>query len=381
MSKRQLIYIGFFFSLILTVVSCKSGAENEVEVKGRIKNITESFFLLTRESKDSLVVDTIAVDTEGNFSFKIPVDTLTMASVYFNDKTRYSFFVLNKGEDVDIKGDAKQPGLLDIQGGNVNNELTEFRKKNSELLKKRMNLLEMIADTTSISDSVYINKKNDYLSELTNINFEMTNVAADYVKANPEKISSVFIINSYFKDETFIPRLDECLELLKGTAATFPLASELKAYSDNVKKSQEGASAPYFLREDVNGANFTPTSQLSKYLLLTFVSTESPVFDDFMEVMSEMYADLKKKKENIEFVTILLDSEEKALTAEQEKRINWKLIVEKGGWSSEILELYNVKELPYNILLSPKGKILRRNIPAYVIEDTYREFVEKGTIN
>lgn len=378
MSRRQLLYIGFLSSLILIIVSCSSGVNNEVEIKGKIKNISENHFLLTRESRDSLIVDTVFVDTQGDFSYKIPVDTLTLATVYFNDKTKYSYFVLDKGLKIEIKGDAKQPGLIDVQGGEINNELTDFRKKNKDLVKKRMGLLEMIADTTSVIDSVYANKKNDYVSELTNINFDMANVAADYVKANPEKISSVFIINSYFKDETFIPRLDECLELLKGEAATFPLAGELKSYSDKIKKSQEGASAPYFLREDVKGKSLSLSSLLGQYVLLSFISETSPTYEEVNKVMKDIYADFKKKKDNIEFVTILLDGDSKVMTQDEKNRVDWRLIVEKGGWSSELLDLYNIKELPYNILISPQGKIVKRNIPAYVIDDTFREFAEKN---
>lgn len=381
MSKKLFIFFSLAVLLSCMILSCGKRGSSEIEIKGKIENISDKYFLLTREYNDTLVVDTVMVDTEGVFKLRVEVDTLTLASIYFNNKTKYSYLTLEKGANVEIKGDANYPHFIDIQGGLVNGELTAFRKQNRDLMKRRMELYELLVDTTNIVDSLDLNKNNDRFSELTNINFDISNIAADYVKANPTKISSVLIINAFFRDDTFIPRLDECLELLRGEAATFYLASELKAYSDKVKKSQEGIMAPYFSRDAINGKGFSLSSLRNQYVLLTFVSTTSPSYEEMSDVIKEMYADLKEKKENIEFVTIFINTEEKPVSDEDKKSMKWVLIPEKGGWSSDLLDSYNIKELPYNILISPKGTILKRNVPAYVIVDTYRELAEKNNIN
>lgn len=379
MLKKLLVYISLVLSILLAVSSCKEDSADEARVKGRIKNITENYFLTTREYKDTLIVDTIRVNGRGEFSVSFPVDTLTVVSMYFNDKSSYSYFLLDKNWNVEINGDARHAGVFDIQGGDVNNELTAFRKRNKELLTKRSSIIVQLMDTTNANDTLLVNKKNDYASELANLNFDLSNAAAEYVKSNPDKVSSVFVINAFFKDESFLPRLDELLELLRGKAATFSLTKELLAYSSRVKKSQEGMYTPYFICDDINGKPFSITSLRGKYIMLTFVSTSSDVFDEQREPLIKVYKKLKKEKENIEFISVLIDVEESPITAEVKKQIDWTLIPEKGGWSSELLTLYNVKELPCNILIGPDGKIVKRDVPIFIIEDVYKELIGKDT--
>lgn len=372
------MYISLVVSIFFVANSCKDDSSNEAKVKGRIKNISENYFLATRECNDTLTVDTIKVNDRGEFSVKFDVDTLTIVSMYFNNKSRYSYFVLDKNWDVEINGDTRYAEVFDIQGGDVNNELTAFRKQNNALLRKRSSLVEQLVDTTNNSDTLLVNKKNDYVSELANLNFDLSNSAAEYVKSNPDKISSVFIINAFFKDESFLPRLDESLNLLRGKAATFSLTKELLAYSSRVKKSQEGVTAPYFMRNDVNDKSFSITSHRGKYVLLSFASTTSKLSKEQREPLMEIYKNLKKEKENIEFVTVLVDVEESPIPAEIKKQIDWTLIEEKGGWTSELLQLYNIKELPNNILISPSGIIVKRDIPTFIIEDVYNELSGKN---
>lgn len=378
MLRKPFVYISLVVSIFFVANSCKDDSSNEAKVKGRIKNISENYFLATRECNDTLTVDTIKVNDRGEFSVKFDVDTLTIVSMYFNNKSRYSYFVLDKNWDVEINGDTRYAEVFDIQGGDVNNELTAFRKQNNALLRKRSSLVEQLVDTTNNSDTLLVNKKNDYVSELANLNFDLSNSAAEYVKSNPDKISSVFIINAFFKDESFLPRLDESLNLLRGKAATFSLTKELLAYSSRVKKSQEGVTAPYFMRNDVNDKSFSITSHRGKYVLLSFASTTSKLSKEQREPLMEIYKNLKKEKENIEFVTVLVDVEESPIPAEIKKQIDWTLIEEKGGWTSELLQLYNIKELPNNILISPSGIIVKRDIPTFIIEDVYNELSGKN---
>ena len=197
------------------------------------------------------------------------------------------------------------------------------------------------------------------------------------MKSHPAKISSVFVINAFFKDESFLPRLDESLDLLRGKAATFSLTKDLLAYSSRVKKSQEGVNTPYFMRNDINNKSFSITSLRGKYVLLSFASTKSKLSEEQRDPIIEVYKKLKKEKENIEFVSVLIDIEEAPLPSEVKKQLEWIVIPEKGGWSSDLLELYNVKELPCNILIAPNGTIVKRDVPTFIIEDVYKELSGK----
>lgn len=377
MLKKLITYVALFLSILFFINSCNGVGDKDSRVKGRIKNITEDYFLATRENKDTLIVDTIRVNDRGEFLADLSVDTLTIVSLYFNNKSKYSYFLIDKNWTVEINGDAKFPEVFEVQGGDVNDELTAFRKQNKAILRKRASVVEQLMDTTNMNDTLLVNKKNDLVSELANLNFDLSNTAAEYVKSNPAKISSVFVINAFFKDESFLPRLDESLDLLRGKAATFSLTKDLLAYSSRVKKSQEGVNTPYFMRNDINNKSFSITSLRGKYVLLSFASTKSKLSEEQREPIIEVYKKLKKEKENIEFVSVLIDIEEAPLPSEVKKQLEWIVIPEKGGWSSDLLELYNVKELPCNILIAPNGTIVKRDVPTFIIEDVYKELSGK----
>lgn len=377
MLKELITYVALFLSILFFINSCNGVGDKDSRVKGRIKNITEDYFLATRENKDTLIVDTIRVNDRGEFLADLSVDTLTIISLYFNNKSKYSYFLIDKNWTVEINGDAKFPEVFEVQGGDVNDELTAFRKQNKAILRKRASVVEQLMDTTNMNDTLLVNKKNDLVSELANLNFDLSNTAAEYVKSNPAKISSVFVINAFFKDESFLPRLDESLDLLRGKAATFSLTKDLLAYSSRVKKSQEGVNTPYFMRNDINNKSFSITSLRGKYVLLSFASTKSKLSEEQRDPIIEVYKKLKKEKENIEFVSVLIDIEEAPLPSEVKKQLEWIVIPEKGGWSSDLLELYNVKELPCNILIAPNGTIVKRDVPTFIIEDVYKELSGK----
>ena len=61
--------------------------------------------------------------------------------------------------------------------------------------------------------------------------------------------------------------------------------------------------------------------------------------------------------------------EETPLTKQDTKSMKWVVLPEYGGWSSVVFEDYNIKELPYSILVSKDGKILERNVTMFNLKN------------
>lgn len=237
-----------------------------------------------------------------------------------------------------------------------------------------MDILKNIEDSSSYSDDGDgIQTSKDIIGELENINFELSGIAADYVKKNPDKVASVMIINAFFKNEMMIPRLDELLGLLRGKAATFGLTTTLVSYSSKIKRSAEGSSAPDFSREDINGKNFRLSSLRGKYVVLHFVSSTCEMCEAQRPDVIKLYERLRKEIKNIEFVTVVINTEEVPISKEIKNSVKWVLIPENGGWSSELLNTFNVHALPFYMIINPNGTILNRDIPLFSIEETLNE--------
>lgn len=373
---NALRYIGIVTLCATVMISCDKKATSKYEISGKLENLTGNYFLMSHEVGDSVVIDTIPINAKGEFSFKGTVDTLTEMSLYFNQNTKSTYILVNKGWDVELKGDALYPDLINVKGGDVNDDLTTFKNQNKELLKNRADIL--IAADRKNSDNNDTLKVKDYVVELKNINFELSNIAANYIKTNPEKIASVMLINTFFKDESSIPRLDENLALLKGKAVDFQLTADLKQFRDKVKRSSIGAIAPVFNLKDTNGKNVQLSDFKGKYVLLTFASTTCEVCKLEKKDAVKVYNELKKQKKNIEFISIIKDIEDEPISKIFTDSVKWTIIPVKGGWSAKEFDTYYIREIPYNVLISPSGNITDRDFPVTALIKKMDELVDSG---
>lgn len=372
MSKSNILHtIGLFFVFVTMMFSCNKKTSG-YEISGELENVNGNYFLMSHQSGDSIIIDTIPIDSKGKFTFQGTVDTLTEVSLFFNHNTKSTFILVDKNWDVKVKGDVLYPDLINVKGGDVNEDLTTFKNNNKELLKSRIDILNTAEKRNNGEDSLIV---KDYVVELKNINFELSNIAANYIKSNPDKIASVMLINTFFKDETSIPRLDENLALLRGRAAGFPLTDELKAFRDKVKLSATGATAPNFTLKNTMGKDVQLIDLRGKYVLLSFVSTTCQVCLLEKKDLIATYNEIKSQKKNIEFITIAKDIEEAPITRNITDSVKWTILPVKGGWSAKIFDSYYVREIPYNILISPSGIILERDIPILELSKKLDEMI------
>lgn len=364
MSKSNISrFTGLIILFVIILVSCNKKS-TMYEISGKLENVTGNYFLMSHESGDSVLIDTIPISAKGEFSFKGVVDTLTEVSLYFNQNTKSTYLLIDKGWNVELEGDALYPDLINIKGGSVNDDITAFKTKNKDLLKTRADILNAAEKKSPDNDTL---KVKDYVVELKNINFELSNIAANYVKSNPDKIASVMLINTFFKDETSIPRLDENLALLRGKAADFPLTDNLKRFRDKVKLSSVGAVAPNFKLKDLKGKDVQLTDLRGKYVLLSFASTTCEVCRYEKKDAVVVYNELKKQKKNIEFITIVKDIEDVPISKNITDSVKWTVIPVNGGWSAKTFDTYYIREIPYHVLISPTGVILERDFPIFAL--------------
>lgn len=358
------VLIGLFFS-------CQKNP-NSYTIKGKITNVEDSIFLSVRELGDSLAVDTIRIDSNGAFSFSGTTDTLTIVSLYFKGVPASPYLMVDKGWNVEVEGDIYYPDLISVKGGEVNDELTHFKTENKTLLMERAKLSNYLRRDT-------IDAKN-YSVEFKNVNFELQNLAADYIKQNPTKYSSVILIDNFFKGEETIDRLSESLEQLRGKVEDFPLTIRLKDYKNKIKKSAVGSYAPMFNMKDIEGKNILMIDYRKKFVFLSFLSADVDFFKESVSMLSKEYDKIKRDNKDFEIILIMKDADNNKM--EKIKKIapkNWTIIPDHRGWSSDVFENFNIHEVPYNILISKEGKILERDVPIYGLNEKLKDYTKQSS--
>ena len=355
------------FLFVILFSSCHHD-DNKVIIEGEILNLTSTSIILSFHNNDSIVVDTILVDTssldnKGKFSFVQHIDTNRILTLYFDDFQFSTVIFLEKDVNkIRLRGDANLPDLIEVKGGEINDNISLFKKENETALKQRSLLISEIdsknEDSFNPTNAISEKEQNALLNSL---NHELAQKVEDFILLYPDKIASVILINEFFKNNENPKNLNRVLEYLKDDASEYPLTHKLKNFNEKPMLSTEGAMMPSFSLTDKNGKNIYSTDFNNKYLLISFLSANDPKSKNNLSVLKDEYSHLNK--DSIEFLSIYIDSDTFPIISTEIDSIPWKVVVENKSWSADIVELYNVNYLPYNILINYKGEIETRDTP------------------
>lgn len=346
-------------------------------IEGEISNLTTPYVIASFQEGDTIHVDTISVNEKGKFSYSQNVDTTTIFTLYFNDFKSSTLIFSEKGiNKIKMKGDAILSDLIEVKGGEINENLSAFKKENEMLLKQRVFLMTKIDnEVDSLINTGNVISEKERTAQINSINHELAQKAEDFIISNPDKLSSVILINDFFKNNENPESLNRVLDYLKGDALKSSLTYKLKKYNQKILLSAEGAQMPYFTLKDDNDETILSSDFTNKYLLISFLSSNGKKSKENIKILKDEYKALDKDK--IEFLTIFIDSDTLPIKSNKTDSISWKIVVEDKSWGSDIIEKFNVHYTPFNILINPQGKIITRDIPISEVKNSINIAIEE----
>lgn len=351
--------------LFFLLASCRE--KHNLELRGEVSNIETPYILAAYSIADTLKIDTIEVK-KGKFSYTNTIDTLTSFTLYFNDLASSSVFFADKNQKLTLTGDAKLPDLIEVFGNEINDELTSFKQRNTDLLTQRGKLLNSMDENNSLNGSTLTG--NEKIAQINALNHELTQQAEEFIKENPTKLSSLVLINDFFFNNENPKALERVLGYLQGDAANSTMAGIFKAYLAKINLSAEGANTPYFKLIDKKKKTIEQSNYTGKYLLLSFVSSTGEESRENIKTLRNIYP--KLNKDSVAFVSIYIDTDTYPVSDVKTDSIPWTVVSEKKSWASEIVDAFNIKFVPYNILISPQGIIKDRNISSQEVLKTIK---------
>lgn len=332
-------------------------------IRGEISNLENPYILITSIAGDTFVMDTIDVDARGKFHYRGQIDTLTTYSLYFNNFESAAVIFADKGQTLKVKGDALLPDLIAVNGNEINDDLTQFKRDNREILAQRGQLLKNLAsDSSSVNRGGASMTRHDEIAKLQLLNHELVSKAEEFIIAHPDRYASLILINNFFMNSDNPQALERVMGYLRGNVTKTDLAAKLNFYSEKIQRSAEGVHMPYFMLKDREDKNIYSHQFNGKYLLLNFVSGAGVESRETIELLKEAYGQVNR--DSVEFISVYIDSDIYPVTYLENDSISWLVAPEKRSWGSDIVDAYNVQYVPFNILIAPDGKIMARNIPA-----------------
>lgn len=322
MKKLTLIII-----ILLSITACKKD-KNSFTLSGNISGLENDTLYIYEQEGSENNLDTI-IAKKGSFEYTLKVDTITPLTIVINNTAEHAIYA-DKGLNTTIKGEATALTELDIVGGELNNELNEFRKSIVPFMKSET---------------------------------EIAKRAEGFIRSHPQSPVSIHLINKYFAQKATpdYTKIDTLINSLSGSLRDNVLIKRLSEIISLQNSVAIGKYAPPFSNKNKDGKEITLYDFKDNYLLIYFWASwwnRYPTENTTMKTIREKF-----KKEKLALLGVSLDVDRKSwLEAIKKDTISGIQVTDLNGWDNTIVKQYAIEELPSNILISPERKIIGKNL-------------------
>jgi peroxiredoxin len=329
-------------------------------IEGQIFNLTtNNLYLIT--TTDPIKIDTIQAK-DGRFVYTASSDSVVPILIRMEEEHVW-ITVWAKNEDkIKIKGDVNCPELIEIEGNEINNFLTEFKIKNQSLIRERCDWVEK----ENPDNAIQINELEKLLKE----------EAEKFIQVHPASVASLVLIQDYLLSNKDQEQIAPYLSMIEGAAKEDRLYRRLNAIVERYRRTAIGKPAPDFSLISEEKDTLSLATFKDKYLLLTFEASWCTVCEEDYNVL----ADIRKKfpKDKLDILTIALDENKSDWgKLAQKKKITWHQVTDTYGLASEMISLYNINTIPNNFLIDEKGIIFAKDIPVDSLKTLLNEKIKK----
>lgn len=311
------------------------------------------------------------------FVFSGTVPGPLRASVYRNQNPQFANVVYDHVNVYLEKGNIHltSPDTLKHSkpsGTSVNRDLAEL----NSLVVPILDRLSAMQDPTELSvekkkDSAYVSQVlREYLLVLK----EMDEAKFKFIEQRPSSLVSLVTLNELVKNTKWLARIENAYLRLPVALKSSEMGKYLEQNINLGKKISVGMLAPNFFQPDTLGKIHQLADYKGKYVLVDFwASWCGPCRAENPNVLAAYH---QYKSKHFIVLSISIDEakdRDKWIKAIKEDKLTWPQLSDLKGSKNAAHQLYGITTIPANLLISPDGKVLAKDLKGEALHAKLKE--------
>ena len=365
-------------ALVLAAASCSHVAR----IDGNVEQAASSEVIVKLLNVNRFeVLDTVAVDASGRFSYDVEVAEGQPEFVYlFHGNRQIASLLLSEGEKVSVKADTL--GNWSVTGSEESVKLAQV-EKDFAAVSARIDALASQMEGASEEQVAELNKK---------MTQEYINYYRDRVKYVMQNSKSLTVVPVFYQvlgeglpvfgqltDGIHFANICDSLETVyPASKYVQTLRKEAQARQDQLTLSARIGAAdeigfPDVILPNVKGEKIRLSDVDSKVILLQFWTSAEPAQKMFnQDILKPIYEQYHKK--GLEIYQVALDPDKGAWAqVMKEQNLPWISVCDVLGASSPYALLYNIAALPATFIIAD-GELVDGDV---VDEKSFRKLLDK----
>ncbi|MBC6366042.1 TlpA disulfide reductase family protein [Algoriphagus sp. AK58] len=367
------IMIGVWILATMAFFSCgenNSATEGKVQITGKIENAPEGLVVLTQYTDSRpKVLDTLEVDSKGEFSYDLEVTSPTFyeLNLYGQRAVKLALFK----ENVDVKYNFSDPASLQIEGSQDSKEMLKLEKLMEEYQLTVNALNEQYYEAMSKNDSEAIKRIQ---MEAMTLESQQAEKVKEMINSMGDSFASLAAIGLLNPKNDF-PFIDELVSKLNENYPGTMSIMQMKQQLDEMRALSVGQVAPDFELPDPNG-NMVKLSDLrGKYVLIDFWAAWCKPCRQENPNVVRLYNQYKDK--GFEVFGVSLDrTKEDWVKAIADDQLTWTHVSDLKYFNSAAAELYKIEAIPATYMIDPDGKIIAKDLRGPSLENKLAELFD-----
>ena len=370
---RKIVLPVLFISLL---ASCKDKDSKSFNISGVLHNAPSKVIYIEESNLitgQRILKDSSAIATDGKFSLNIDAPKDAIYNLRLQNDVPQFVTIINDASRISLDVDFnKRNEFYSVTGSKASKSIQEYLAKITGMQKDRFTIYFQI---DSIKKS---NGDSQLIQDLSNKQRQITNEEKTYtqqvIEQSDNSSLSLFILSTYqgmARDPNFRVNgftNEEVVGFLSGMVIKFPERTDIAGIRNSMeaeipKTKWVGKQAPEISLPDTEGRTVTLSSFRGKYVLVDFwASWCGPCRNENPNVV-DAYNRFRDKNFTILGVSLDRPGQKEAwLKAIVDDKLNWTHISDLKFWQSEVVPVYQVGSIPFNVLVDPEGRIVAENL-------------------